>query len=164
MKSSLALYNSTLTQVLDQHAPLKRKFVPNCRWVPWFSECISDEIRKHWQVTGTYLEARTKPIRINILIFIANADWSQTFYFHLRRNTTLIFSMNTGGIPNRCLRYVIAYLAKAKTHHLLLVSWTKNLQTILMIFFTTKINNIRSKFIEQNLGSPDITDWTSHNS
>ena len=26
LKSSLALYNSTLTQVLDQHAPLKRKF------------------------------------------------------------------------------------------------------------------------------------------
>ena len=29
LKSSLALFNSTLTQVLDQHAPLKRKFVPN---------------------------------------------------------------------------------------------------------------------------------------
>ena len=29
LTSSLALYNSTLTQVLDQHAPLKRKSVPN---------------------------------------------------------------------------------------------------------------------------------------
>ena len=47
LKSSLALYNSTLTQALDQHAPLKRTFVPNCRQVPWFSESISDEIRKH---------------------------------------------------------------------------------------------------------------------
>ena len=47
LKSSLALYNSTLTQVLDQHAPLKRKFIPNCKRVPWFSESIRDEIRKH---------------------------------------------------------------------------------------------------------------------
>ena len=31
LKSSLALYNSTLTHVLDQHAPLKRKSVPNCK-------------------------------------------------------------------------------------------------------------------------------------
>ena len=31
LKSSLALYSSTCTQVLDQHAPLKRKFVPNCK-------------------------------------------------------------------------------------------------------------------------------------
>ena len=46
LKSSLALYNSTLTQVLDQHAPLKRKFVPNQRQVPWFTESIRDEIRK----------------------------------------------------------------------------------------------------------------------
>ena len=29
LKSGLALYNSTLTQVLNQHAPLKRKFVTN---------------------------------------------------------------------------------------------------------------------------------------
>ena len=46
LKLSLALYNSTLTQVLDQHAPLKRKFVPNHRQVPWFNESIRDEIRK----------------------------------------------------------------------------------------------------------------------
>ena len=50
LKSSLALYNSTLTQVLDQHAPLKRKFVPNHRQVPWFSESSRDEIRKHRQL------------------------------------------------------------------------------------------------------------------
>ena len=50
LKSSLALYNSTLTQVLDQHAPLKRKFVPNCRPVPWLSESIRDEIKNHRQL------------------------------------------------------------------------------------------------------------------
>ena len=31
LKSSLALYNSTRTQILDQHAPLKRKYFPNCK-------------------------------------------------------------------------------------------------------------------------------------
>ena len=50
LKSSLALYNSTLTQVLDQHAPLKRKFVPNHRQVPWLTESIRDEIKKHRQL------------------------------------------------------------------------------------------------------------------
>ena len=50
LRSSLALYSSTLTQVLDQYAPLKRKSVPNQKWVPWFSESISDEIRKHRQL------------------------------------------------------------------------------------------------------------------
>ena len=46
LKLSLALYNSTLTQVLDQHTPLKRKFVPNQRQVPWFTESRRDEIMK----------------------------------------------------------------------------------------------------------------------
>ena len=50
LKSGLALYNSTLTQVLNQHAPLKRKFVPNQKQVPWFTESIRDEIRKHRQL------------------------------------------------------------------------------------------------------------------
>ena len=59
LKSSLALYNSTLTQVLDQHAPLKRKFVPDHRRVAWFSESISDEIRKHRQLEQIWRQDKT---------------------------------------------------------------------------------------------------------
>ena len=50
LKLGLALYNSTLTQVLDQHAPLMRKFVPNQRQVQQFTESIRDGIRKHRQL------------------------------------------------------------------------------------------------------------------
>ena len=64
--------------------------------------------------------------------------------------------MNTGGIPNRCSGYAIAYLAKARNHHFLLGSQTKNWQTISMIFFITKITNKRSSLFEQNAGSSDI--------
>ena len=64
--------------------------------------------------------------------------------------------MNTGGISNRCSRYVIAYLAEARNHHSLLGSQTKNWQKISTIFFITKITNIRLNLTEQNAGSSDI--------
>ena len=47
LEPCLALYNSTLMKVLGQHAPIKRKPVPNWKWVPWLTEAIRDEIRKH---------------------------------------------------------------------------------------------------------------------
>ena len=46
LEPCLALYNSTLRKVLDQHAPIKRKSVPNQKRVPWLTEAIRDEIRK----------------------------------------------------------------------------------------------------------------------
>ena len=46
LEPGLALYNSTLMKVLNQHAPIKRKSVPNQKWVPWLTEAIRDEIRK----------------------------------------------------------------------------------------------------------------------
>ena len=46
LKSGLALYNSTLTKVLNQHAPMKRKSVPIQKQVPWFTELIREEVRK----------------------------------------------------------------------------------------------------------------------
>ena len=46
LESCLALYNSTLMKVLDQHAHIKRKSVPNQKWVPWLTEAIRDEIKK----------------------------------------------------------------------------------------------------------------------
>ena len=60
LKLGLALYNSTLTQILDQHAPPKRKFVPNQRQVPWFTESIRDEIRKCRQLEQICRQDNTK--------------------------------------------------------------------------------------------------------
>ena len=50
LKSGLALYNSTLTKFLNQHAPMKRKSAPIQKQVPWFTESIRDEVRKHRQL------------------------------------------------------------------------------------------------------------------
>ena len=63
--------------------------------------------------------------------------------------------MNTEGIPNRCSRYVIAYLAKADPP-LPPGFMNQELADNFNDFFITRITNIRSKLIEQNLGSPEI--------
>ena len=70
LKSGLALYNSTLTQVLNQHAPMKRNSVPNWKQVPWFMESIRDEIRKHRQLEWS--GGRTRQTQINIMISALN--------------------------------------------------------------------------------------------
>ena len=80
LKSSLALYNSTLTQVLDQHAPLKRKFVPNHRQVPWFNESITDEIRKHRRLEQIWRWDKT------------NSDKYHDFYSQCQLVSNLLFS------------------------------------------------------------------------
>ena len=46
LESCLALYNDILTKILDQHAPIKKKSVPNQKRVPWLTEAIREEIRK----------------------------------------------------------------------------------------------------------------------
>ena len=46
LEPCLALYNNTLMKILDQHAPIKKKSVPNQKRVPWLTEAIRDEIRK----------------------------------------------------------------------------------------------------------------------
>ena len=46
LEPCLALYNSTLMMILDQHAPIKKKSVANQKQVPWLTEAIGDEIRK----------------------------------------------------------------------------------------------------------------------
>ena len=64
--------------------------------------------------------------------------------------------MNTGGIPSRCSRYVNSLLGKGKDL-LLPPSFTNHeLADTFNEFFTTKITNIRSKLIEQNLGLPGM--------
>ena len=50
LKSGLALYNSILTKVLNWHAPMKRKSAPIQKQVPWFTELIRNEVRKHRQL------------------------------------------------------------------------------------------------------------------
>ena len=124
LKSGLALYNSTLTQVLNQHAPMKRKSVPNQKQVPWFMESIRDEIRKCRQLEQIWRWDKT------------NSDKYHDFRSQHRLVSNLPFSnekeyycdifVNTGETPNRCSRYVIACLVEARNHHFPLGSQTKN--------------------------------------
>ena len=132
LKLSLALYNSTLPQFLDQHAPLKRKFVPNCRQVPWFTQSIRDEIRKCRQLQQIWRQDKTNSDKYhdfcsqhrlvsNLLFSTEKKYYLNTFHEH-RRNTKQVF------------KYVVAYLAEARNYHFPLGLQTKNWQTILMIF------------------------------
>ena len=41
----MALYNGTMSSVLDIHVPLKQKKVPDHPMVPWFNKSLSDEFR-----------------------------------------------------------------------------------------------------------------------
>ena len=154
LKSSLALYNSTLTQVLDQHAALKRKFVPNHRQVPWFSESIRDEIRKNRQLEWIWRQDKTNP------------DKYHYFYFQCRLVSNVLFSsekkyyLNIFHEHRRNIKQVFkvcdSLLGKGKDPPLPPGFMNQELADNFNDFFITKITNIRSKLIEQNLGSSDI--------
>ena len=73
LKSNLAVYNRTLTQVLGQHAQLKRKSIPNCKQVPWLSESISDEINKHRQLERIWRQDKNNSDKY-IVTSIPNTD------------------------------------------------------------------------------------------
>ena len=125
LKSGLSLYNSTLTKVPNWHAPLKRKSAPNQKQVPWFTESIRDEIRKHRQ-----LEQIWRWDKINLDKYqdfcTEHRLVSNLLFLQLRRNTIMIFYVNIGETPNRCSRYVMACLVEVKNHHFPLGSQTKN--------------------------------------
>ena len=131
LKSSLALYNSTLIQVLDQHAPLKRKFVPNQSQVPQFTESIRDEIRKCRQLEQIWGQDKTNSDKYHD--FCSQHRLVSNLLFSTEKKYTSILFVNRGGIPNRCSGYVIAYLAEARNHHFPLGLQTETWQTISLI-------------------------------
>ena len=45
LDSSVALYNVTMSDVLDKHASLMQKKVADCPTVSWFNKFLSDKIR-----------------------------------------------------------------------------------------------------------------------
>ena len=146
LKSSLALYNSTLTQVLDQHVPLKRKFVPNCRQVPWFTESIRDEIGKHRQMEQIWRWNKTNSDKYhdfhsqcrlvsNQLFPTEKKYYLNTFHEH-RRNTKQVFKV-CGNL-----------LGRGKEPSLPPGFTNQELADNFNDFFTTKITNIRSNLSE----------------
>ena len=80
LEPCLALYNSTLTMILDRHAPIKKKSVPNRKQVPWLNEATREEIRKHRQLEHIWRHDR------------ANLDRYRDFCSQHRLVSNLLFA------------------------------------------------------------------------
>ena len=147
LKSSLPMYISTLTQVLDQYTPLKRKFFPNHRQVPWFTESIRDEIRKHRQLEQIWRQDKTNSDKYhdfssqdklvsNLLFSTEKKYYLDTFHKH-RRNTKQVFKVCD------------SLLGRGKEPSLPPGFTSQELADIFNdFFFITKITNIRSNLSE----------------
>ena len=80
LEPCLTLYNSTLVKILDQHAPIKKKSVPNRKRVPWLTGAIREEIRKHRKMEHIWRHDRE------------NLDRYQDFCSQCRLVSNLLFA------------------------------------------------------------------------
>ena len=80
LEPCLALFNSTSIMILDQHALIKKKSVPNQKQVPWLTEAIRDEIRKCRQMEHIWRHDR------------ANLDRYRDFCSQHRLVSNLLFA------------------------------------------------------------------------
>ena len=146
LKLGLALYNSTLTQVLNQHAPMKRKSVPNQKQVPWFTESIRDEIRKHRQLeqiwrwdktnSGKYYDFCSQHSLVSNLLFSTEKEYYRDIFCEHRRNTKQVFKVCD------------SLLGRGKEPSLPSGFTNQELANNFNDFFITKITNIRSDLSE----------------
>ena len=153
LKSDLALYNSTLTKVLNQHAPMKRKSVPNQKQVPWFTESIRDETRKHRQLEQIWRQDKTNPDKyqdfcsqcrlVSNLLFSTEKEYYHDIFHEHRRNTKQVFKVCD------------SLLGRGEGPSLPPGFTNQELSDNFNEVFTTKFTNIRSDFSEQNTGSSD---------
>ena len=101
LEPCLALYNSTLMKILDQHAPIKKKSVPNRKRVPWLTEAIRDEIRKCRKMERIWRHDRENLDRyqdfcsqrrlVSNLLFVTEKEY---YYSNLHKHRGNIFSLN----------------------------------------------------------------------
>ena len=106
LKSGLALYNSTLTKLLNWHAPIKRKSAPIQKQVPWFTESIRDEIRKHRQLEQIWRQDKinsdkcedfcTQHRLVSNLLFSTKWEYYCDIFHEHRRNTKQMFKVCDG--------------------------------------------------------------------
>ena len=103
LRSGLALYNSTLTKVLNQHAPMKRKSAPIHKQVPWFTESIRNEVRKHRQLeqiwrqdkvnSDKYQDFCTQHRLVSNLLFLTEREYYHDIFHEHRTNTKQMFKV-----------------------------------------------------------------------
>ena len=148
MKSSLTLYNSILTKVLNWHAPIKRKSAPIRKQVPWFTESIRNEVRKHRQLEQIWRWDRLNldkhhdfctPCRlVSNLLFLTKREYYHDIFHEHRMNTKHMFKVCDG------------LLGRGKEPSLPSGFTNQELADNFNEFFINKITNIRSNLSERN--------------
>ena len=153
LEPGLALYNSTLTKVLNQHAPIKRKSVPNQKWVPWLTEAIRDEIRKCRQREHIWRRDRVNldkyrdfctqhRLVLNLLFATEKEYYQDTFHEH-------------SGNIKQVFKLCKSLLGRGKEQSLPPGLNNQELADKFNTFFITKITNIRFNLFEHDTGSSD---------
>ena len=153
LKLGLALYNSTLTKVLNWHAPMKRKSAPIRKQVPWFTESIRDEVRKHRQLEqiwrqdkvnlDKYQDFCTQCRLVSNLLFLTEREYYHDIFHEHGWNTKQMFKVCDG------------LLGRGKEPSLPSGFTNQELADNFNEFFINKITNIRSDLSKRNTGSSD---------
>ena len=65
----MKLYNSSLSEIMDKHAPLKKKVISDKLKIPWFNDTVAEEIKhrrkleKIWQrISPTEMNTQSSTI------------------------------------------------------------------------------------------------------
>ena len=140
-------------KVLNKHVSIKRKSVPNQKWVPWLTEAIRDEIRKCRQREHVWRRDRV------------NMDKYQDFCTHCRLVSNLLFATekeyyhDTFCEHSENIKQVFklcdSLLGRGKEQLLPPGLNNQELADKFNKFFITKITNIRSDLFEHDTGSSD---------
>ena len=102
--------------ILDQHAPIKKKSVPNQKLVPWLTKAIRDEIRKCRRF-GAYSGDMTGQTWIDTMIFAHSAGWFPIYFLLQRRSIIMTTFVNTRETSNKFSSCAIVYLVGKKSNY-----------------------------------------------
>ena len=148
LESCLALYNDILIKILDQHAPIKKKSVPNWKRVPWLTKVIREEIRKHRKMESIWRNDRENLDRyrdfcsqcrlVSNLLFVAEKEFYHSNLHKHHGNIKQVFKLCDG-------------LLGRKKEQLFPPGFNnQELADTFNRFFITKISNIRTDLLGQD--------------
>ena len=86
-------YNSTLSSLLDKHAPLQSRTIVNRKRVPWFNNEIKDAIRarrkaeKKWLVSKSDYDLRIFKLARNHATYLMNTARCKYYTNHIEENS-----------------------------------------------------------------------------
>ena len=145
-KDNIDNYNSTLRQIIDQHAPIKRRIIKEVNSAPWFDSEYKEIRRKRrnaeksFRNTGLAVHKECYVKLRKQAITLAHKKKCQYYENKLcRGNIRLMYTaINT-------------FLDKTQERKLPTASSDEELANTMMKFFNDKIENIRSSFKESDI-------------